>query len=329
VTGLAAFAAVAVAVTGKYPAGVIRWAAQDSDRTSTRKVTMPFAVIDGIKTNYELRGDGPPLLLLAPVGSNDSISRRWADRVWRGFRPLDALVPDFRVIVYDRRESGGSGGCIEPLTWANCARHAKGLLDHLGVNQAFLLGGCVGCSVALALAALCPERCRALLLHWPVGGFHWLNRGRANFDRHIAFAREHGLEGVVKLARRSSMFWSDPDAGPWSSILASDPAFAESFVRQDLDHYLEIVAQSRDSLFSDTLPSGATCEQLVAMNVPAFIMPGNDALHTASCAQVLRELMPQATLSSLKLSQQNATTIGQWVCESTGVHDAARPGIAA
>jgi pimeloyl-ACP methyl ester carboxylesterase len=290
---------------------------------------MPIAEIEGIHTRYEVLGEGPPLLVLAPVGSGDPISRRWADRVWRGFRPLEALISDFRVIVYDRRETGGSGGQIEPLSWSLCARHAKGLLDHLGVERTFLLGGCVGCSVALALAAEFPERCRALMLHWPVGGFHWLSRGRANFTRHLAFAREHGLEGVAELARRSGMFWTDPDAGPWSSLLASDRAFAESFVRQDLDHYLQIVAQSRDSLFSDTLPPGATCEQLVAMNVPAFIMPGNDALHTASCAQVLRELMPQAKLSSLKLSQQNAATIDQWIRESTGVQSAAQRGIAA
>lgn len=290
---------------------------------------MPIAEIEGIQTRYEVLGEGPPLLVLAPVGSGDPISRRWADRVWRGFRPLEALISDFRVIVYDRRETGGSGGQIEPLSWSLCARHAKGLLDHLGVERTFLLGGCVGCSVALALAAEFPERCRALLLHWPVGGFHWLSRGRANFTRHLAFAREHGLEGVAELARRSGMFWTDPDAGPWSSLLASDRAFAESFVRQDLDHYLQIVTQSRDSLFSDTLPPGATCEQLVAMNVPAFIMPGNDALHTASCAQVLRELMPQAKLSSLKLSQQNAATIDQWIRESTGVQGTARRGIAA
>lgn len=290
---------------------------------------MPFAKIEGIHTRYEVRGDGPPLLLLAPVGFDDSISRRWADRVWRGFRPLDALVADFRLIVYDRRETGGSGGRIEPLTWSLFAQHAKGLLDHLGIEDAFLLGGCIGCSVALALGAHFPERCRALLLHWPVGGFHWLNRGRANCDRHIAFAREHGLEGVAERARQSGFFWSDPESGPWSSVIASDSGFAESFVRQDPDHYLQVVAQCRDNLFSDTLPSGATGEQLAAINVPAFIMPGDDALHTTSCAQVLRELMPQATLSPLKLSQQNATTIAQWVCESAAVRDAARPGVAA
>jgi len=290
---------------------------------------MPFANIEGIKTHYEVRGDGPPLLLLAPVGFDDSISRRWADRVWRGFRPLDALVPDFRLIVYDRRETGRSGGLIEPLTWARFAQHAKGLLDHLEIEDAFLLGGCMGCSVALALGALFPERCRALLLHWPVGGFHWLNRGRANCDRHIAFARQHGLEGVAERARKSGFFWNDQESGPWSSVIASDSAFADSFIRQDLDHYLQVVAQCRDNLFGDTLPSGATGEQLSAINVPAFIMPGDDALHTTSCAQVLRELMPRAKLSSLKLNQQNATTITQWVRESAAVRDAGQAGMAA
>jgi pimeloyl-ACP methyl ester carboxylesterase len=291
---------------------------------------MPFAQVQGIQTRYEVLGEGPALLLLAPVGFDDPVSRRWADRVWRGFRPLDALVPHFRVIVYDRRETGGTGGSVEPLSWALCAHHARGLLDHLGVEQAYLLGACVGCSVALALAAEYPERCRSLLLHWPVGGYHWLSRGRANFDRHIAFAREHGLKGVTELARRSRIFWSDPDAGPWSSIMASDDAFAESFVRQDLDRYLQIVEQSRDNLFSDTLPAGASCNQLVMMQVPAFIMPGNDALHTASCAHTLRELMPQATLSPLKPSQQNAATIAHWIFESTGaLPAAAQPGMAA
>ena len=295
-----------------------------------RGTPMPIANIEGIKTHYEVRGDGPPLLLLAPVGFDDPISRRWADRVWRGFRPLDALVPDFRLIVYDRRETGRSGGRIEPLTWSVFAQHATGLLDHLEIKDAFLLGGCIGCSVALAVGAHFPERCRALLLHWPVGGFHWLNRGRANCDRHIAFARQHGLAAVVERARQAGSFWSNPESGPWSSVVATDSEFAESFARQDSAHYLQVVAQCRDNLFVDTLPSGVTGEQLTAIKVPAFIMPGNDPLHTTSCAHVLCELMPQAQISPLKPSQQNAVTIAHWIYESAGVAPAAaRTGIAA
>jgi len=31
---------------------------------------MPFADTDGIRTHYEVQGEGPPLLLLAPIGDN-------------------------------------------------------------------------------------------------------------------------------------------------------------------------------------------------------------------------------------------------------------------
>ena len=290
---------------------------------------MAFASIDGIRTHYQVAGEGPPLLLLAPMGDNASIPQRWLDRVWRGFKPVERLMRDFQVITYDRRESGNSGGRIEPLSWAAFARHADALLDHLGIEQAFLLGGCIGSSVALALGAHAPERCRALLLHWPVGGFRWLTRGRANFDRHIAFVREHGLLRVAELAGKSSMFWSNPEAGPWSSVIASDDSFAQSFVRKDLDRYLEVVAQSRDNLFSDTMPSGVTSSQLMAMRMPAFVMPGDDTLHTMSSAHVLRELMPHAKLSRLMPRRQNTASIEHWVYESAAACDYARPVAAA
>ncbi len=293
---------------------------------------MTFANIEGIRTHYQVAGKGPPLLLLAPLGDNAVTPQRWLDRVWRGFKPTEQLTRDFQLITYDRRESGNSGGRIEPLSWTAFARHADALLDHLGIEQAFLLGGCIGSSVALALGAHAPNRCRALLLHWPVGGFRWLNMGRTNFDRHIAFAREHGLLRVAELAQKSSMFWINPEAGPWSSLIAADDSFVQSFVRQDLDHYLEIVTQSRDNLFNDAAPSGATSSQLMAMQIPAFVMPGDDALHTTSSAHVLRELIPHAKLSHLMLRQQNAASIEHWIYESAESAAAcgyARPAAAA
>jgi len=290
---------------------------------------MPFATIDGIRTRYQVAGKGPPLLLLAPLGDNPSIPQRWLDRVWRGFKPAEVLARDFQLITYDRRESGQSGGRVEPLTWRGFAHHANTLLDHLGIEQAFLLGGCAGCSVALALAANYPDRCRALILQWPVGGFRWLTTGRMNFDRHITFARQHGLLAVVERARQSSLFWSDPEAGPWSSVIASDDSFARSYVHQDLEGYLRVVAQSRDQLFSDSLSSGVTGSQLVTMRIPAFIMPGDDALHSTSSAHVLRELIPHAKLSHLVLRQQTATSTEHWIYESVLACGYARSAAAA
>jgi pimeloyl-ACP methyl ester carboxylesterase len=291
---------------------------------------MPFANLDGIRTHYQVMGEGPPLLLLAPIGDNVAVPQRWRDRAWRGFKPAELLTRHFQVIAYDRRETGNSGGRVEPLSWTIFARQANALLDHLEIKQAFLLGSCVGCSVALAMGAHFPDRCRALLLHWPVGGFRWLNTGRAIFDRHIAFVREHGLSSVAERARQSGgMFWSDPEAGPWASVIAADDAFAQFYVSQDFDSYLRVTAQSRDHLFSDAAPSGATNSQLMTMHVPTFVMPGDDALHATSSAHVLRELMPQAKLSRLMPRQQNAASIGDWVYESAAACDYARPAAAA
>ena len=290
---------------------------------------MPFAEVEGIRTYYQVSGSGQPLLLLSPLSDDASVPQRWRDRLWRGFKPAEVLSRDFQVITYDRRESGASGGRVEPLGWPVFARHAAGLLAHLGVERAFMLGSCSGTAVALALATEFPERCSALLLRWPVGGYHWMQRGRANFDRHIVFARTHGLQRIVELAPQSAMFWSDPEAGPWSSVLAKDHAFASAYLRQELEQYLHVVAQSRDSLFPDTAPAGITAPQMLTIAAPAFLLPGDDALHTMSAAHVLRELLPNARFSRLTPRQQNAANTERWFYESVAACGYARAEAAA
>jgi pimeloyl-ACP methyl ester carboxylesterase len=208
-------------------------------------------------------------------------------------QPLDTLAGSYTVIAYDRRESGDSGGRVERLSWGLFADQAKRVLDHLGIAQAFVLGGCMGCSVATAFAARYPEATRALILHWPVGGYRWRINGSDRFARHLRFARENGLTGVVKRAHEGKSFWQDPEAGPWASAIVRDQSFAEAFQAQDLDRYLGLIAASARSLFDRDMPPGAEPEELMAMKVPALIIPGDDPAHATSGAHYLRELLPQ------------------------------------
>jgi pimeloyl-ACP methyl ester carboxylesterase len=110
---------------------------------------MPAAMIDGLETYFETYGSGPPLLMLAPGGFDASIDKWRVASAWQGIDAVRALSQQVTVILYDRRESGRSGGRVERLHWSGYARQAKNLLDHLGIASAYVLGGCMGCSVAL------------------------------------------------------------------------------------------------------------------------------------------------------------------------------------
>jgi len=277
---------------------------------------MPQAMINGLKINYAVQGNGPPMIMLSPGGFDSNIDG-WSSRsVWKELRPLETLAKEFTMIAYDRREAGQSGGRVEPHTWYMWAAEAVALLDHLEIHRAWVIGGCMGVSVASAIGAHFPERCLGLLMHWPVGGFRWRAKGHLNFNKHIAFARANGLAAVAARAKKAAGFWADPESGPWATVLAQDEAFATKYVKQDLEQYLAVVAYSRDTVFDDTMPSGATGEQLMAIKLPSFIMSGDDASHATSAAHALRELIPGSVLSPLMPPQQNAATVTAWIRES-------------
>jgi pimeloyl-ACP methyl ester carboxylesterase len=270
---------------------------------------MSFAILDGIKTRYTKQGSGPALLMMAPKGFNSCIES-WQSGKWQEMDVFNALGKHFTVIAYDRREAGQTGGRIEVLTWKTYAQHAKLLLEHLGVEKAWIIGPCMGVSVATQFAALYPETCAGLMLPQPVGGHRWIGKVRGMFDRHIAFVRERGLRATAEeAAAKRKNFFEEPDAGPWSSAMAIDPTLASRFVAQDLEGYLDLVVKSRDGMFGDTFASGARPEELMQINVPALVWPGDDPSHATSAAHQLRELMPRARFWDMLPPKQTAANM--------------------
>ena len=276
---------------------------------------MSTATIDGLEVHYEIFGSGAPLLLFAPGGFDAAIEKWRVASAWTGIDALEALATRFQVIAYDRRESGKSAGRVERLSWHTYARQAKFLLDQLEIESALLLGGCMGCSVALAFAVDYPAATRALLLHWPVGGFRWNATGRDRFQRHYRFASTNGLAGVVERARIGKSFWTDPEAGPWASAIAHDPRFAEDFIRQDLNRYLGLIAVSGRGLFDHDTATGAEPEEIMGISAPALIIPGDDASHATSAAHYLRELLPHASFWNVPPTEQTTREVCERILE--------------
>jgi pimeloyl-ACP methyl ester carboxylesterase len=276
---------------------------------------MATALIDGLEVHYEVRGSGPPLLMFAPGGFDATIDKWLTTTAWKSANALEKLSPHFTLILYDRRESGRSGGRVERLAWSAYARQAKGLLEHLKIDSAFVLGGCMGCSVGLAFGAGFPEATRALLLHWPVGGYRWRLNSRNRFSAHAAFVREKGLAGVVQRARESKSFWQDPESGPWAPCIARDPAFAEAFQSLDPDRYLGIVEASGRTLFDRDTAPGAEPEELLGIKVPALVIPGDDPSHATSAAHYLRECLPKAEFWNVMPPEQTTEKVCERIVE--------------
>lgn len=267
------------------------------------------AIIDGIRTRYEVIGSGAPLLMFSP-GGFDATADKWTTiGVYARIKMLDHLSRHYMCLVFDRRETGQSGGRVERVTWAHYVRQGYGLLAHLNIDRAHIVGGCMGCCPAVAFGVAHPEATLSLLLYWPVGGAKYRINGHLRFAEHLAYIKQHGLDEVVSLARSGSKsFGEDPRGGPWVSVVRRDPAFAESYVRQNAEHYAQLVAgMARTLLDRDTAP-GAEPEDMLRLNIPTLIVPGRDATHATSAARYLEECLPNSQYWDAPVAEQTEET---------------------
>ena len=119
---------------------------------------MQRARANGVELDFETRGSGEPVLLITcgPV----------ADAFW----PLMSeatLVERHRLIRYHRRGMVGSTRTRPPVSFAEHAADAAGLLRHLGVSRAHVVGHSTGASIALQLAVEYPDIVHTLALLEP------------------------------------------------------------------------------------------------------------------------------------------------------------------
>jgi pimeloyl-ACP methyl ester carboxylesterase len=266
------------------------------------------AILDGISTRYEVLGSGPPLLMYAPGGFNAVIEGWSTQGIYARLQLLKHLPQKYTCIVFDRRECGQSGGRVEHITWSSYVAQGKGLLDHLGIERAHLLGGCMGCCPVTAFAVAHPDRTLSMTLWWPVGGAKYRINSQLRFAEHLAFVQKNGLQAVVELtATEGKPFGADPRGGPWASVLKHDRAFAESYAAQNVEQYkLVVSAMARTLIDRDTAP-GAEPEDMLRLNIPALIVPGNDAAHATSAARYLSECLVNSQYWDVPVEQQTET----------------------
>jgi pimeloyl-ACP methyl ester carboxylesterase len=110
---------------------------------------------DGVSIAYTVRGDGPPLLLIA--GTGYPASTWWPDS-------LDRLARVHSVITYDHRGTGRSTSSDGPYTTRLFAKDAAVLLRSLDLGPVHVVGHSMGGRVAQWLAIDAPDLVASLVL---------------------------------------------------------------------------------------------------------------------------------------------------------------------
>lgn len=121
---------------------------------------------DGVTINYEVSGDGFPVLLIAPGGMFSEFDK-WHAMPWN---PLTDLPATYQVIAMDQRNAGGSSA---PITaddsWATMTADQLALMDHLGHERFATIGMCIGGPYIAGLCDTAPERVAAAVIFQPIG----------------------------------------------------------------------------------------------------------------------------------------------------------------
>ena len=110
---------------------------------------MPVTITENTSIDYDVQGEGPPLLLVNGLGFG-----RWG---W--FKQVPTFSRHFRTITFDIRGERGLSNGVADLT-----NEVVALLDHLGVGKTHVLGTSLGGFVAQELALSRPDLVDRLVL---------------------------------------------------------------------------------------------------------------------------------------------------------------------
>jgi pimeloyl-ACP methyl ester carboxylesterase len=218
---------------------------------------MEKANVNGTTLEYEVKGSGEPVLLISTGPIADSPLPLFTEKALAGYRLIR-----YRQRGLDR--STGAG----PVSFAQHAADAAGLLGHLGVPRAHVAGHSTGALIALQLAADRPEAVQTLaLLEPPLAGAPSVG---AFFEKQgPAFAAYGSGDGEGAMSR----FLSVVSSLDWDTCQRVIEKYIPGGVARAIAH--------ADDLFGSYLPAlqawqfGA--DQAAAISQPVLSVVGTDS----------------------------------------------------
>src|SRR3954449_3187826 len=215
-----------------------------------------YVDVNGVHMYYATYGEGTPLVLLH--GGMLSIDLNFA-----GLIPT--LAKKHRVIGVELQGHGRTADTDREITPAALASDVVGLLDHLGIDRAHVLGHSMGGAVTMELAVSHPERVRSVV---PIS----------------VSVRPDGMHADL----------ADPSTWATSTRLPTQQDFTDfrqEYERlsphpEQFDEFLAKMSASAADL------QGWSDEQLAAITAPTLLVLGDHDFTTIEHGAVMQALVP-------------------------------------
>ncbi|GEP98486.1 alpha/beta fold hydrolase [Chitinophaga cymbidii] len=159
ITGFAAAMMITAAIScqprQKEPQKVPAETGETTVGQSAKPAESGYADVNGLKMYYEVYGEGKPIVLLH--GSFMNIPLNWSQII-----PL--LADDRKVIVAEMQAHGRTKDIPREFSYEGMADDVSGLLKHLKIDSADILGYSMGGGIAFQFAVRHPEQLRRLVV---------------------------------------------------------------------------------------------------------------------------------------------------------------------
>jgi 3-oxoadipate enol-lactonase len=236
---------------------LVRATGEDVAEAIRRCSTMPQAFINGVHLHYESYGNGVPLVLAYGLGGNTGM---WAGQI-------EALARYYRLILWDPRGHGQSESPPrrEQYGLQISAEDLRGLLDHLGIERAYVGGQSMGGGIAAHFAVTYPARVAALLIidSASASGLPMSAAMRAMREKTIELAETQGMAAVADY-----VITANPNLRTQAE---ASPAARQRLRQMFLDLNPTGYAHTIRALFEETFPM----ERLSSLTMPTLVLVGD------------------------------------------------------
>ncbi len=185
------------------------------------------------------------------------------------------LARDFRVVRLELRGHGDSEipGPTQ-LTFERLTKDVIELLDHLGIEQAHLMGSSAGAFVSQSVAANYPQRIKTLACFAATPG---MKKGATDYQ---SWVTRIGAKGVAAFLRETIADRINVDA--------VEPGFVDWFIAESARAPVAVLARIVPLMASMDLSP-----ELPKIKCPTLVVvPGGDPIHGVEEYRVLERLIP-------------------------------------